>query len=63
MVGLLDSIFAEKKIEGFSQNEVYEHLSFINEIILQERLTSRQAQYLKWKAKLNQRLLDLNRPL
>ncbi|MDQ4139842.1 MAG: hypothetical protein M3142_04900 [Bacteroidota bacterium] len=59
---LLASLFTDQKVAALNRKEVHQHLGYLSEIIAQEKIKSRKIQYLKWRAKVLKRLLDVTRP-
>jgi hypothetical protein len=61
MVRLLDHIFAEVEQFQADKTQIHAYLDYLNEIIAQGTLRAKESKYLDLKARLEQRLRELDR--
>ncbi len=58
---LLETIFSDRKVISLSKKEVNQHLSYLKEIIPQERSKKRVLKYRHWRARLFWQLVKVKR--
>ncbi len=61
MPNLLEEIFSNFKVNNLNKKEVHQHLTYLNEIIRQERSKKRVLQNRHWRARLFWQLIKVNR--
>ena len=61
MAGLLDYIFSSLEIESLEHKQVMEHLYYLQEIIPQVHTIEERIKYCKYRLRLTERLIELDR--